>query len=108
MEKPVAMPMGGMRILRAVTAVRPSRTRQTRTPQSPMTETMAVKAVLDSIRQAFRIEATSRGVGRLFLNPGFRILSKAPQRVHAVDAGQRLAGLVEMRGDDQAAAGLQL
>ena len=35
-------------------------------------------------------------------------MSKAPQRVHAVDAGQRLVGLVEVRGDDQAAAGLQL
>src|SRR5512135_1491103 len=35
-------------------------------------------------------------------------MGKAPQRVHPVDAGQRLVGLVEVRGDDQAVAGLQL
>ena len=34
-------------------------------------------------------------------------MSKTPQRVNAVDEGQRLVGLVEVRGDDQAAAGLQ-
>ena len=34
-------------------------------------------------------------------------MGPAPQRVDAVDAGQRLVGLVEVRGDDQAAAGLQ-
>ena len=52
-ENPVAMPMGGMRSLRAVTAVRPSRMRQRRTPQSPRSETMAVNAVLESMKQPF-------------------------------------------------------
>ena len=55
MQKPVAMPRGGMRIFLAVTAVRPSRTRQTSTVQSPRRETMAVKTVLDSMEEAFLI-----------------------------------------------------
>jgi hypothetical protein len=35
-------------------------------------------------------------------------MGPAPERVDAVDAGQRLIGLVEIGGDDQAAPGLQL
>jgi len=41
MEKPVAIPRGGMMIFFAVTAVRPSRTRQMRTPVRPPTAARA-------------------------------------------------------------------
>ncbi len=49
MQKPVAIPRGGITIFFRVTAVRPSRTRHTRTPARPTTETIAVMAVLESI-----------------------------------------------------------
>ncbi len=38
MQKPVDMPRGGMMILRSVTAVRPSRTRQMKTTIAPKME----------------------------------------------------------------------
>src|ERR1039458_7308766 len=69
MQNPVAMPRGGIRIFLAVTAVRPSRTRQTSTVQSPRRETMAVKTVLDSMKQAFPIWCDGRvGLGRPCVN----------------------------------------
>ena len=42
MQKPVAMPRGGITIFLSVTALRPSRTRQASTPARPMSETTAV------------------------------------------------------------------
>ena len=41
MEKPVAMPAGGMRIFFSVMGVWPSRMRQTRTATAPKTEVTA-------------------------------------------------------------------
>ena len=55
MQKPVAMPRGGMTIFFKVTAVRPSRTRHSSTPQSPKREMMAVSRVFDSMKQAFLV-----------------------------------------------------
>ncbi len=44
MQKPVAMPMGGIRSFFAVTTVRPSRTRQSSTPAKPTSDTTTVNA----------------------------------------------------------------
>src|ERR1017187_828299 len=74
MQNPVAMPRGGIRSFLAVTAVRPSRTRQRRTPQSPRRETMAVKTVLDSMEQAFPIWCYGRvGLGGPCVNYMFDV-----------------------------------
>src|SRR5579859_2491490 len=69
MQKPVAMPMGGMTIFFRVTAVRPSRTRQRRTPHRPARETMAVSAVFDSMVRAFPVWGDGqRGGWALWVN----------------------------------------
>ena len=49
MQKPVAMPRGGITIFFSVTGLRPSRTRQARTPTSPTRETSAVMTGFESI-----------------------------------------------------------
>src|ERR1035441_7448732 len=52
MQNPVAMPRGGMSILRLVTALRPSRMRQIMTPQKPM---IAPKADIAGVRIIIKI-----------------------------------------------------
>src|SRR5208337_945713 len=53
MQKPVAMPSGGITIFLRVTAVRPSRTRQVSTPARPMRETTAVRTGVETMKLAF-------------------------------------------------------
>ena len=43
MQKPVDIPSGGMMILRSVTAVRPSRTRQMKTTTAPKMDAMTAR-----------------------------------------------------------------
>src|ERR1700689_4342238 len=50
MQKPVAMPRGGITIFLRVTALRPSRTRQASTPARPMRETRAVMRGVECMR----------------------------------------------------------